>query len=395
MEEPLMTSRFCCLLLVSALLLLVDGSRAQVADPPEVNVSQPLSRQVTDYEDFTGRVEPSESVELRARISGAVEKVAFRAGAAVKKGDLLFEIDSRTCQAELNKARAELERTEAQIKKAVADVEGAKKLLDSRVISQAEYARTITARDDAEASRRVARAALDLAQLKLDSTKVAAPINGTIGKPLVAVGGTVTANTTALATIISTDPVRVAFDIDERTALRLSRVVSEGKVKVKKDATYPVLVGLADEEGWPHRSKIDFADLRFGPQGTARREAVFANPDAIFLPGMFARVRLLEGEPYKALLVSIRAVGRESGESYLYVVTPKNVVERRAVKLGRQHGSLVAVKEGLTAADWVIVEHYRMIDRGTAVTPKKVPCRSRHRAREAERGLPHPRGAGK
>jgi RND family efflux transporter MFP subunit len=372
-----MSARSVCLVLACVLLVLgataLPGSGKPAAPAgPEVTVSQPLAREVTDHEDFTGRVEPVQSVEVRARVGGMLDKVDVRAGSAVKQGDLLFEIDPRPYQLELEKADAELHRAEAHLKRASADLERAKALLAKQAIGREDFDRIEAERTEAEPAVQVAKAARELAQLNVSFTKVTAPIAGKIGRLPLGAGNLISADATPLGTIVSTDAVYVAFDVDERTAVRLARMKREGKAD--GDADLPVQMAVATEKDYPRRGKVAFVDNHVDPAtGTIRWQAIFPNPDGTLLPGMHARIRLTLGAPYKALLVPEAAVGTDQGQNYLYVVTDKNIVERRTVKLGPRHDGLQVVEEGLTAGEWVIVKSAPGVEPGKTVKPKKVP----------------------
>jgi multidrug efflux system membrane fusion protein len=367
-----MSSR--CLCLLFTICLLIPATKIPADDKPaaplKVEVSQPVSREVADYEDFTGRTAAAESVALRARVSGTLDKVLFQAGATVKKGDLLFQIDPRPFQAELDKADAEVVRHEARLKRAVTDLDRAKRLLDGKTISREELDKSQGEVVEAEAAVRTARAGRELARLNLELTKVVAPIGGHIGRPLLTPGNLVRADTTDLTTIVSTDPMYFYFDIDERTALRLHRAVLEGKLKV---VGAPVQMGLADEKAFPHRGTIDFVDNQLDPATRVLRlRAVLPNANGVLIPGLFARVRLTTSTPYKALLVPDRALGTDQGQVYLFVVTDRNLAERRAVKIGPAHDGLRPVKEGLKEKEWVVVSGLKDLKDGAAVEAKRV-----------------------
>jgi RND family efflux transporter MFP subunit len=345
---------------------------AALADAQGVPVSQPLVREVSDYEDFTGRVEAAQTIELRARVSGTLDKIHPQAGRVVEKGELLFEIDPRAYQADLEKAEAEVKRSEARLKRWSTESRRAKSSQATGRIDQAEIDRIESERDEAEASLLAARASRDLTRLKLDSTEVTAPIRGKIGR-LLSAGNLVVADATVLATINSSDPMYVDFDVDERTFLSLGRQRREGKAKSELEPGLPVLVGLTAEEGFPRRGRVDSVGTRFDPAtGTLRCRAVVPNSDGMLVPGLFARLRLVTGVPSKALLVSERAVVTDQGRSYLWLVGDRDVVERRAVRLGKQHDGLRAVEEGLAEGEWVVVDGLEGMRAGMTVKPERV-----------------------
>ena len=367
-----MSARSLCLgLWCPALPLLAALTGGAAAAPPEVTVSRPLAREVTDYEDFTGRTEAVQAVDLRARVTGYIVKVHVKEGGDVKQGDLLFEIDPRPYQAELDKAEAEVARAEAHFKRVSADFDRAKKLMAARGIGQDELDHAAAEKAEAEASLRAAQAALDVAKLNLSFTRVTAPISGKVGRALLTPGNLAVADTTLLATIVSLDPMDVMFDVDERTLVRLARLAREGKGE--RDAEWPVLFALPDNEGFVHRGKLAGTDVRVDPNtGAAHWRAVFANPDGLFLPGMFVRVRVLTSAPHKALLIPDSAVERDNEGPHVFLITGKDVVERRPVKLGVADDGLRVVKEGLTAEVRVIVEKPASVRPGMTVKPKEV-----------------------
>jgi RND family efflux transporter MFP subunit len=374
-----MKPRSLCVMLAGSALALTGmmtdgGPTPAAAAPPEVDVIQPLTRDVVDYEDFTGRTEAAQAVTLRARVSGYLIKAAFQEGAKVKQGDLLFEIDPRGYQADVDRAKAELARAEAHLKRVAAELERAKALLPKGNISREEFDKITGDREEAQASVAVARASLEAARLQLDFSHVPAPINGKIGRRLLDPGNLVKADDTPLAVLVSTDPVYAFFDVDERSYLRLARALQQGKTK----ADPPVTMGLADEEGFPHNGKVDGVNNQADPTtGTIRFRAVFPNPQGLLIPGLFVRIRLATSSPYKALLVPDPAVGTRDGEKYLLVVNSKNVVERRAVKVGARQDDLRVVNEGLTANDQVIVRGLQRVRPGMTVKPKKVDASAR------------------
>jgi RND family efflux transporter MFP subunit len=368
-----MSVRSLCVWLSCAWLVLAGRAAVSAAEPPEVRVSLPVARQVADVADFTGRADAAARVELRARVSGYLVKVLFKDGADVKEGDVLFDIDPRPYQAELDKAEARLTLSVSRLKRAEADLKRAKALLANRAISQEEFDRFAADRDEAEAAVGGARADREAARLTLGFTKVTAPIAGRIGRRLLDAGNVVKADDTALATLVTQDPLYACFDIDEATLVRVRKAVQEGKLK----GAVLVTVGLAGEEGFPHQGLVDFVDNHVDPAtGTVHARVVLPNADGLLSPGMFARVRLPVGGPYPSLLVPQAAVASDQGRKYVYVVNGQDVVESRTVTLGPREGELVAVKEGLKAGDRVVVGGLHGLRPGMAVRPgKDAPAR--------------------
>jgi RND family efflux transporter MFP subunit len=358
-----MTSRAIGLCLLACLIFLPGGAPGEdkpKEKSPTVAVAHPVVREVSDYADFTGRVEAASTVVVQPRVTGQLLRVAFKAGDTVKKGDLLFEIDPRLYQAEVNKANADVELAEARLKRVAADLERMKKLLAARAISKEEYDAAHCAVTEAKTAVQATRAAGEVARLNLSFTKVAAPITGRITRPSITEGNLVQADQTRLATIYSVDPILVGFDIDEGTFVSLTRLKREGKLPVEL-----VRMALAGEKGFPHRGKLDSIDVRVDPhKGTLRCTAAFNNTDGVLLPGMFACVRMTVSAPRKALLVSEEAMtsegstGRKPSELWhrVFVVNAKNIVEARQVKRGLRHGNLREVTAGLKAEERVIVD---------------------------------------
>ena len=339
--------------------------------PPEVVITVPVVRQVTDYEDFTGRIEAQASVEVRARVTGYLEKVLFKEGTEVRKDDPLFEIDARPYQAELQRAEATLMQSQARLKRCERDLQRASDLLPQNAISQDDFDQISSDREEAAAAVRLAEASRDLAQLNLSFTRVTAPITGRISRQLIDPGNMVKADETALTTIVSMDPIYAYFDQDERTLLRIRRLVRAGVLKTLQEASVPVLLGLVDEEGFPREGRIDFADNRVDAMtGTLRLRGVFANPHRMLSPGLFVRIRLPIGVPHPAILVSEQALGTDQGQSFLYVVNAKNEVVMRRVSVGPLDGGLRVIEEGLAKDERVIVSGLQRVRPGVKVSPK-------------------------
>jgi membrane fusion protein, multidrug efflux system len=356
-----------------AVQLAAEPKPAEAADAQEIVVGQPLSKQVTDYQDLTGRAEAASSVEIRARATGYLNKVLVKDGAKVKQGDALFEIDPRPYQAELDKATAALAQSEVRVQAAGTALQLATKLFQQAAIGigPGEVDKATSAVAEAKAGVAVAKAVHDLARLNLSFATVTAPISGSIGLRSLDPGNLVKADDTILATLSTRNPMLVYFDIDERTALQLLR--ERGKSDAKELAEQTVEMGLADEKDFPHRGKLEAADLRVNPRtGTLPMRAAFPNPDGLLMPGLFCRVRLAVGKPYTALLVPVQAIGSEEKRGFVYVVNANNVVERRWVELGPRQGDLLVVKSGLKAQDWVVLGDLQKVQPSKTVKPRKV-----------------------
>jgi RND family efflux transporter MFP subunit len=352
--------------------LVFVGNAPSPAAPAAVDVSKPLRRNLPDFEDFTGRVAPVASVEVRALVSGMLQKVHFKAGAQVKKGDLLFEIDPTVYKLFLDKAVAEMAFAEARRKRTEVDYQRVLALRTRGAASKEEVDNVAAARAEAEATLRSARAKVDLARVELARAKIEAPLGGKVGVPLVAPGNVVIGGgeaPTVLAKVVSTDPVYVSFEMGERSLLRYQRLFHAKKLR----GPVPAFMGLADEEGFPRKGTFEGFDNRVNPAtGTIRARATFPNADGLMLPGLFARVRLSFGGPRPVLLVPEGAVGAEGGKKFLLVVNAKDVVERREVKLGQRADGLRVVEEGLGPDDWVAVKGLGGLRPGDAVAPRRV-----------------------
>jgi RND family efflux transporter MFP subunit len=358
--------------------ILIAGCLQSPANPlggpppqPEVDVCRPKVEMVRDFEDFPGRIEAINSVEVRARVTGYLEKVHFREGEEVKKGDLLFEIDPRTYKAAFDLNKAKVIDSEATVKLAEQHAQRAETLAASKnaSIAQAELDQVRAQLLQATAGLEQAKANLETARLNLDWTKVRAALDGKISRRMVDPGNLVKADDTVLTTIVSVDSVYAYFDLDERSTLRAKRLIRDGKIKWSFDSELPVWMGLADETGFPHRGTIDFADNRMDPDsGTWRIRARFKNPQNTLLPGLFVRMRFPIGEPYQALLVAEQTLGTDQGQKFVYVVEDGGKVAYRRVKVGRLYEGLRVITEGITATDKVVITGLQRIRPGVDVT---------------------------
>jgi RND family efflux transporter MFP subunit len=349
-------------------------SEAPAAVPPAVTVSYVVEREVTDRADFTARTAAVDSVELRARVSGYLDKVNFKEGALVKKGDLLFEIDPRTYQAVLKNAEGNLATVEARVQRLDADVVRARRMVSERAIGREEYDKIAGDRGEAGASRSALKAAVERARLDLGFTRITAPVSGRISRYHVTVGNLVQAGDltggTLLTTIVSVDPTYAYFDVDERTVLRVKQLIREGKASKPDEVDLPVWLGLANEDGFPHRGTVNFIDNQVNPKtGTLRVRGVFPNKDEALSPGYFARVRVPIGGPHRALLISERALDTDQGQKVVYVVDGDNKVASRPVRLGALHDGLREITDGLKPGERVIVNGLQQVRPGLTVEP--------------------------
>ena len=362
---------------VIALAMAGCGSQAAESEgggmppPAEVSVAQVLSKQVRQWDEFTGRVAAVESVELRPRVSGYVERVVYKEGQEVKKGDLLFVIDQRRYRAELNRAQAQLERARAEARLAQTQDQRAQTLVEAKAISREEFETRRAATTQGNAGVRAAEAAVASAQLDLTFTEVRAPISGRAGRALTTVGNLAQADQTLLTTLVSQDPMYIYFESDEQTYQRYSDLARKGERAENKN---PVRVGLSGEAGYPHEGAVDFTDNQVDPTtGTIRARAVVANPDRQFTPGMFARVQLEGSGDFKAMLIDDKAVLTDQDRKYVYVLGQKSEAVRKDVVLGRMIDGLRVVQSGLAPTDKVIVHGVQKIFfPGAPVAPKTI-----------------------
>ncbi len=361
------------------------GGEEQARDKPDaaaprtVTVSRPVRREAAPYEDYTGRLEALRTVEVRPLVSGLVQKVCFKAGAEVKKGDVLFELDSRVSQLALDKAEAELALAAAKKKQRDADLQRVRKLLAEKILSPEEVDKITEQVATAEAAFKTAKIDVARARLELEATKITAPMSGQVGRPLVELGTLVFRGqdrATVLTQIISLDPIGLSFDMDERSFLLYQRLLREQKVK---GAGSRLRMAVADQEGFPHEGTLESFEDHLNPQsGTVRVRGSLANLGRLLLPGMFVRVRMTFGPPRAVLEVPEEAILSDQGKKYVLVVNDSNVAERRAVTLGPADNGLRIVEKGLRAEDWVVISGLADIHPGDRVEPRKkaMPKRS-------------------
>lgn len=349
-------------ILAAAVLTACSGSHAEEAGmppPPSVSAAPVLVKQVSQWDDFSGRVEAVESVELRPRVSGYIDKVNYVEGQEVKKGDVLFTIDARSYRAELDRATAELNRARTQAQVSRSEADRARRLSDQQAISTETWEQRRAVSEQALAQVQAAQAAVDAARLNMEFTQVRAPINGRAGRAMVTAGNLVTAGDSAsvLTTLVSLDKVHVYFDADEGTFLRYAQMAREGERPSERDSELPVKVGLSGENGFPHEGKVDFLDNQVTRStGTIRVRALLDNADRAFTPGLFARVQLLGSGQFQAMLIDEKAVLTDQDRKFVYVVDKDNKAQRRDIELGRNADGLRIVEQGLKAGDRVIID---------------------------------------
>ena len=337
------------------------GTQAQefgTIAPAQVSVAAVVSRDIATTDEFTGRVAAVETVELRPRVGGYIERVDYVEGIEVKKGQVLFTIDASTYRAELERAQADLSRARSRSALAASELARAQKLSNARAISTEELEQRRAATAQAASDVNAAQAVVSLARLNLEYTQVRAPISGLAGRALVTTGNLAAPDSTVLTTLVSLNPVHVYFESDEQAYLRHgNRTNTAGQ-----DAARTVRVGLSSEEGYPHTGVLDFMDNQVDPRtGTLRARAVFDNTDRAFTPGLFARVQLVGSQSRKALLVDDKAVLTDQDRKYVYVVGDDKTAVRKDVVPGRLVDGLRVIESGLSAGDQVVVSGVQKI----------------------------------
>jgi len=365
MHSPILNatrpSRIATLGLVSLLAMAVAAGCSTQANenppPPAVSVAPVLVEDVALWDSFSGRIEAAESVQLRPRVSGYIDRVHFAEGEDVRKGDVLFTIDPRPYQAVLARARADLARAKTLATQSRSEADRARRLSEQQAISTETWEQRRATAEQAQADVLAAQAAVDAAQLDLEFTRIRAPIDGRAGRALVTAGNLVGAGDAAgvLATVVSRE-VYAYFDADEHTFLRYAGMARSGERPSERDAGVPVRIGLANEEGYPHAGTVDFLDNQIDRStGTIRARARFDNRDGVFTPGLFARVQVLGSGERRTVLIDDKAVLTDQDRKYVYVVDAQGLAQRRDVRLGRQADGLRIVENGLAEGDKVIV----------------------------------------
>jgi membrane fusion protein, multidrug efflux system len=366
--------RVLLLAVISLALTACSESKSQSGPPPppQVSVAAVIEKQVNESDEFTGRLEAVERVEIRPRVSGYIERIYFQQGAEVKKGDLLFEIDPKPFQAELARAQADLARASTKLELSKSELARADKLVQSKAISQQEYDQSSSSRQDSNAAVKSAEAAVQVAKLNLAYTQVRSPINGRTSRAEITIGNLVNgsgAPATLLTTVVSLDPVYAYFEGDEQVYLKYAELSQRSPQKDKA----VIHLGLANELGYPHQGYVDFVDNQLNPQtGTIRARAVFDNKDRKFTPGLFARLRLMGSGSYKAILVNDKAIGTDQSKKFVLVVGADNKAVYREVKLGPMIDGLRVVQQGLKTGEVIVVNGLQRVRPGDPVTPQKV-----------------------
>lgn len=355
------------------------ASKTRATSAPQLTVSQPISRKVVEWDEYTGRFDAVEAVDVRARVSGYLMDVKFTDGEDVKAGDLLFNIDPRPFERALDQAKAQLDQAKVSVSNAKLDVDRGKPLLQRDYISKKAFDDRENLVREAESLVRIGEARVKAAELELSFTRITAPISGLMSRTLVTPGNFVSgggsdSGSTILTTIVKQDPIYIYFDVSENNALkyqRMSRASGRGTTGMQGAA---VGIGLPDEKGFPHAAKLDFLENRLDQgTGTLRARAVLPNSDRLFSPGMFVRVRLQGSPEYEALLLPDEAIGTDQATRFVYVVGNDDIPVRRTVELGPLDGGLRIVRKGLQPEDWVILRGQQRVRPGQKITPRRVP----------------------
>jgi RND family efflux transporter MFP subunit len=416
------------LLLLFAVSLVLPSCSGEAARPTSsgtaVTVAVPLEREVIDYADFMGRVAAVDSVDVRAMVGGYLTRINFSDGAVVSRGDLLFEIDRRTYQAELDQALAQVKVAEAQLNFENADLSRNLYLARTGAASQQDVDRSERSRDVAAASVDKAKADAERRRLDVDFTRVTAPVTGRIGRTQYAVGNLIQGGpigATQLATIVSLDPVYVYFDVDENTVLKVQQLIREHKLQYsrgelldgafqatgpigllsspgyapllaattifpdKRFSFYPAFLGLVSEKDYPHEGYLDFVNNQLDPStGTLRVRGVFTNHKQVLTSGLFVRVRVPLSNKHKVLLVSDKAIGTVLDQKVVFVVNEKNEIGSRPVRLGPMHEGLREIESGLRPGERVVIGGLQRVRPGMTVTPKEGEMKAPEAENEGE-----------
>lgn len=355
--------------LLSAALLAGCGKEAQSqtaapVPPAQVQVTGVVIRDLRQWDDVTGHLEAIDSVEVRPRVGGFIDEVRFKDGAKVKKGDVLFQIDPRPFQDEVDRLAAEVERAKAKSVVAAADGERGQRLISQNAVARSEFERLQAEASSAKADLAAAQASLRTAQLNLEFTHVISPIDGRVSKAIITRGNLVT-TANILTTVVSDGKIYASFDTDEQTYLKYAGA--------QRGQAAPVELGLMTEDGFPHQGTLQFLDNALDPHsGTINGRAVFEDPDGKLTPGLFARIRLLSTATEKVALAPERALGTDLGKRYVLVVDAKNAVEYRPVALGPAVGDMRVIRSGLAQGDRVVISGLQKVKSGDTVDPVAV-----------------------
>ncbi len=365
---------------LSVLVLASCGEKQQAhapgaSPPPSVSVANPVEKKVVEWDEYTGRFEATDTVEVRARISGVLTEVKFTDGAVVKKGDLLFVIDPRPFQRVLDRDRAALQGAKVQVEFAQRDLERARPLMANSTISQQVFDQRNQAVKTAEANVLSAEASVRSAELDVEFTQIRAPITGRISRKLISEGNFITGGSgsgTLLTTIVSTDPIYFYFDISEADFLKYKRLFEQGMRPSSREAANPIEVGLQGDTGFPIKGQMNFVDNRIdSATGSLRERATFQNPNGMLLPGLFARARVIGSGEYNAILLPDAAIATDQSNRFVFVVADDGAVSAKPVTLGPMIDGLRVIRTGVAPADWVIVNGVQRARKGIKIKADK------------------------
>jgi RND family efflux transporter MFP subunit len=351
--------------------------KSPAAPAPEVDVSKPIVREVTEWDEYTGRVEAIDTVEVRPRVSGYLESVHFKEGQIVKKGDLLFVIDPRPFRAVLAAAAADVRGAQARLEIARNDARRVENLVPGGAVSAEEFDRRSKTAVEAQTALDAAQARVEQAKLDVEFTEVRAPIDGRASNYVVTVGNLIrggsSGESTLLTSIVSLNPIYCYFEATEQDYLKYTRLAASGSRPSSRDAANPVHVALADETDFRHEGTMDFVDNRIDPlTGTIRGRAVLNNSDGLLLPGLFVRLRLIGETKPGAVLVPDEAIGTDQSNRIVYVVDDEDIVTLRTVGIGRLIDGLRVIRSGLDGSERVVVRGVQRVRPGAPVTAHAV-----------------------
>ncbi|WP_220814157.1 multidrug efflux RND transporter periplasmic adaptor subunit MexE [Pseudomonas paralcaligenes] len=363
------------LALAAMLVLSACGKGEEVGQQPsaaKVSVAEVIEQPINEWDEFTGRLEAPESVEVRPRVSGYIDHVAFDEGSLVKKGQLLFQIDPRPFEAEVKRLQAQLQQARAGQTRAINEARRGERLRQSNAISAELADARASAATEAQAAVAAIQAELENAQLNLSFTRVASPIDGRVSRAEITEGNLVNAGQSLLTSVVSTDKVYAYFDADERVFLKYIELARKAGGDAR--GASPVYLGLSSESGHPHAGQLDFLDNQVNPRtGTIRGRAVFDNSKGEFTPGLYARLKLVGSSTYPAALIKDDAVGTDLGKKFVLVLGENNTVDYRAIELGPKLEGLRIVRTGLAKGEKIVVNGLQRAMPGATVEPQAVP----------------------
>ncbi|OZI66498.1 efflux RND transporter periplasmic adaptor subunit [Bordetella genomosp. 11] len=372
-----LAATFAVIIAIAGGIVLTRGqgaNSAKAADAPPaapVDVAEVVERSITDWQSYSGRLEAVDRVEIRPRVSGTLVAVHFKDGSLVRKGDELFTIDPLPYQAEVDRAEANLAGAKARVAYTASELARAQRLIADNAIARRDFEQKQNDAREAAANLKAAQAALEIARLNLGYTHIVAPVSGRVSRAEVTVGNLVAAGaaSTPLTTLVSVDPMYASFDVDEQSFLKYINPARTGK-----GDQVPVFLGLANEDGYSRRGKVQYVDNRLDTgSGTIRVRATFDNADGTLVPGLYARIRLGGGDPHKAILIDERALGTDQNKRFVMVVDGQNHAQYREVHLGSAQGSLRVITAGLKPGERIVVNGLQRVRPGDAVTPTVVP----------------------